>query len=210
MKKNNVISIISCLIIITALVFAMLSDTVGPVVSSLVTTIITTIGSVVIWIQLKRTGIKDSADLIHNLNLAFLQSPGLMHMRDKLARTTDAKDFSLDGKMGDKDTTYDLENSAYDDSINIIEYLEFFENIAVMYQAETLSLNSIDECFGDMFFVAMNNPYIQNREIIPYKEHYIPIIKLYKVWYNFRKKNKLKMPYEETPLDYETLLKEEN
>ena len=60
----------------------------------------------------------------------------------------------------------------------------------------------------EMFFVAYNNKYIQNREIIPYKEHYVLSIRLYKEWYKFRQKHGIKSPYENNPLDYEKLLKE--
>ena len=206
MKKGNVVSIISCLIISSALVFAMLSDTIGPVVSSLVTTIITTIGSIVIWIQLKRTGVKDSADLIQNMNSVFLQSSGLVYMRDKFASTTNPKDYSEDGLKNGKDETYDIENVEHDDSVNIIEYLEFFENLAAMYQCGTVSIAEIDGCFGFNFFVAMNNRYLQERELIPYKEHYQAIIKLYKTWLQYRQKRNIEVPYSESLLDADSLI----
>ena len=140
------------------------------------------------------------------MNTILLKSPGLGYLRDKLFRTNDPKDFSVDGKIGKKDTTKDLDNFIYDDSVNIIEYLEFFENIGEMYFENSVTLRDMDRSFGEMFFVAMNNTYIQNREIIPYKEHYQTSIKLYGVWSKYRKKHNIKSPYEDTPLAWESLL----
>ena len=206
MKKNNFITFISCMVVVVAIVFAMLVEEIGAVVSSLITTIITTIGAVVIWIQLKRASVKTSQELVQNMNNILLKSPGLVYFRDKLLRTTNEKDYSVEGKIGKKDTTADLENFLYDDSVCIIEYLEFFENLGEMFFANTISLRDMDRCFGDMFFAGTNNTYIQNREIIPYKEHYQTTIKLYGVWSAYRKKHNLHSPYEDTPLDYKSLL----
>lgn len=206
MKKSNAIIYISCLVVVVAVVFAMLTETIGAILSSLITTIITTFGAVVIWIQLKRNSVKISSELISNMNNILLKSPGLIYLRDKLKRTCNPKDFSVDGKIGKKDTTNDLENFMYDDSVNIIEYLEFFENIGVMYFSGSISMKDLDNCFGEMFFVAMNNKYIQDREIIPYKEHYTNIIKLYGQWFKYRQKHNIVSPYSETPLNYTLLL----
>ena len=206
MKKNNLIIYISCVVVVVAVIFAMLTDTIGPILSSLITTVITTFGAVLIWIQLKKNSIKISSELILNMNNILLKAPGLVYLRDKLKRTCNPDDFTLDGKIGNKDTTKDLDNFMFDDSINIIEYLEFFENIGVMYFSGSVSMKDLDNCFGETFFVAMNNKYIQDREIIPYKEHYSNIIKLYGQWFKYRQKHKIVSPYNETPLDYITLL----
>ncbi len=209
MKKSNIGIYISCLVVVVAVSFAMLIDTVGAIVSSLITTIITTLGAMVIWIQLKRNGIKVSSELIKNMNIVLLKSPGLLYLRDKLKSTDKAEDYSVDGKKGKQDLTYDLDNAIYDDSINIIEYLEFFENIALMYFSDNLELEDLDNNFGDMFFSAMNNKYIQEREILPYSQHYINIIKLYKEWYKYRQARNIISPYNDNPLDYKEILGEE-
>lgn len=208
MKKSNIGIYISCLVVVVAVSFAMLIDTVGAIVSSLITTIITTLGAMVIWIQLKRNGIKVSSELIKNMNIVLLKSPGLLYLRDKLKSTDKAEDYSVDGKKGKQDLTYDLDNAIYDDSINIIEYLEFFENIALMYFSDNLELEDLDNNFGDMFFSAMNNKYIQEREILPYSQHYINTIKLYKEWYKYRQARNIISPYNDNPLDYKELLGE--
>ena len=207
-RNNNFIAYISCLVVVVALVFAMLIEEVGAVISSLITTIITTFGAVVIWIQLRRTRIKVSNELMGNMNTVFLKSTGLVYLRDKLLRTSNPKDYSVDGKIGNKDTTRDLDNFIYDDSVNIIEYLEFFENIGEMYFAGTVTMVDMEKTFGQAFFAAMNNTYIQNREIIPYKEHYQTSIKLYRDWSEYRKKEDIKSPYEDTPLDWKNLLED--
>ena len=155
---------------------------------------------------IKKASVKTSRELVNNLNIILLKSPGLVYFRDKLLRTTNPSDYSVEGKIGKKDTTKDLENFLFDDSVCIIEYLEFFENLGEMYFSNTISLKDIDRCFGDMFFAGTNNTYLQNRELIPYKEHYQTTIKLYEVWDKYRKKHNIHSPYEDTPLDYKNLL----
>lgn len=209
MRRSNIIGFISGFVVVTAIILAMLSERIGAVVSSLITTLITTVGAVVVWIQLKQSGEKVSTELIENLNTVFLKSDGLVYLRDKLKKTNNPKDFTLDGKQGKKDTTKDLDNFIQDDSVNIIEYLEFFENIGVIYESGTINMRALDNCFGEAFFVALNNKYIQERELIPYKEHYTTILRLYKVWFNYRKKRNLAIAYEEDALGVDKLLKED-
>ena len=204
-KTSSIIVFISCSISIVAVIFAMLIDKVGAVISSLITTAITLFGAVVIWVQLRKNKLKASGELVYKMNMILLKSPGLVHFRDKLMSTCDPKDYSVEGIKGKKDLTEDLDNFVYDDSVNIIEYLEFFENIGEMYFSGSVTIKDMDNCFGDMFFAAMNNPYVQNREIIPYKEHYQTSIKLYGDWSKYREKHAIVSLYSNTPLDYKNL-----
>jgi len=52
----------------------------------------------------------------------------------------------------------------------------------------------------------MNNKYLQDREIIPYKEHYQSIIKMYGPWLEYRLKRNLEIPHSKTLLDYKSLI----
>jgi len=209
MKRNNIILIISCLISIVAVIFAMLIDKVGAVVSSLITTAITLFGAIIIWIQIRKNKIRVSGELVYNMNKILLKSPGLMNLRDKLLSSDNPKDYSLDGMKNGVDTTENLDDFMFDDSVNIIEYLEFFENIGEMYFSGTVALKDLDNMFGDMFFAATNNKYIQQREIIPYKQHYQTTIKLYGDWSKYRKVHGVVSPHADSPLDWYALVTKE-
>lgn len=207
MKRSNIILVISCLISTVAVVLAMLVDKVGAVVSSLITTAITLFGAIVIWVQIRKNKIRVSGELVYNMNKILVKSSGLMNLRDKLLESDNEKDYSLDGVKNGKDETKTIENFLFDDSVNIIEYLEFFENIGEMYFAGTVALKDIDTMFGEMFFAATNNKYIQQRELVPYKEHYQTTIKLYGALSKYRKARGIVSPHESTPLDWRALVK---
>ena len=206
MRRSNIIIIVSCLISSVAVVFAMLIDKVGAIISSLITTAITLFGAIIIWIQLRKNKLRVSGELVYNMNKILIKSPGLMNLRDKMLLSDNEKDYSLDGIKNGVDETHTIEDFMLDDSVNIIEYLEFFENVGEMYFSGTVTLKDIDTMFGEMFFAATNNKYIQDREIIPYKEHYQTTIKLYGALSKYRKAKKIASPHEQTPLNWASLI----
>lgn len=76
-----------------------------------------------------------------------------------------------------------------EDRADLDEYLVFFETISVLNKKGVISLKTLDEMFGFRFFIAMNNPYVQEVEIFPTGlKNYEALIELYKEWYKFRVK----------------------
>lgn len=199
-KHKSIITAVAFILILTAFVVTMFVDKLGPIITSITSTVITVIGALVIWIQFKRDGELASIDIVSQLNKLFVKSDGLMYLREKLMRTSDPKEYSDQGMLKGKDITRLPDSYITDDNLNLIEYLEFFENIAVMVFDDVLSIKSIDSVFGDSFFYALNNTFIQNIEIIPYIEHYTHIVVLHKEWTNYRLKNGIAIPYYETSL----------
>ncbi len=199
-KHKSIITAVAFILILAAFVVAMFVDALGPLITSITSTVITVVGALVIWVQFKRDGELASIDIVSQLNKLFVKSDGLMYLREKLMKTSDPKEYSDQGMLKGKDITYLPDSYITDDNLNLIEYLEFFENIAVMVFDDVLSLKSIDSVFGDSFFYALNNTYIQNIEIIPYVEHYTHIVALHKEWTNYRLKKGIAIPYYETSL----------
>lgn len=199
-KHKSIITGVAFILILVAFVVTMFVDTLGPIITSITSTIITVVGALVIWIQFKRDGELASIDIVSQLNKLFVKSQGLMHLREKLMKTSNPNDYSDQGKLKGKDITHLPDSYITDDNLNLIEYLEFFENIAVMVFDDVLKIKSIDSVFGDSFFYALNNTYIQNIEIIPYVEHYTNIVVLHKEWTNYRLKKGIEIPYYETSL----------
>ena len=72
---------------------------------------------------------------------------------------------------------------------NYIDFLVLFETIAPIINNGTVSLESIDNLLSYNFFSIFNEPYIQENEIIKYKNYYRGSIKLYEKLYNYKKEH---------------------
>lgn len=90
-----------------------------------------------------------------------------------------------------------ITKSDYNDIVN---YLQWCETLASLVLENVLSLHSIDALFSYRFFLIVNHPQIQKKEIIPSKEYYRGIYLLYNKWETYKKKLNLKILNEETAL----------
>ena len=90
---------------------------------------------------------------------------------------------------------YALEEEAHQDFVN---YLVHLEGVAALVNDGVLRLSAINDLMAYRYFIAVNNPVVQEFELIPYQNFYQGLIKLFPQW---AKKNKGKMPMAETSLD---------
>jgi len=65
---------------------------------------------------------------------------------------------------------------------DIVTYLAFFEPLSLMLMSETLHISLVDEMFRYRFFSAVNNPTVQNSELLPQWNAYTNITALYDLW----------------------------
>lgn len=65
---------------------------------------------------------------------------------------------------------------------DIVTYLAFFEPLSLMLMSETLHISLVDEMFRYRFFTAVNNPVVQNSELLPQWNSYTNISALYDLW----------------------------
>lgn len=77
-----------------------------------------------------------------------------------------------------------------DDDITAIRiYLKFFEGIAPMFINNVVSFKKINSILGYRFYLIMNNPYIQDLEIIPNAGSYRGCITMHYLWNQWSKKH---------------------
>ena len=91
---------------------------------------------------------------------------------------------------------YALEKPEHQDFIN---YLVHLEGVAALVNDGVLRLAAINDLMAYRYFIAVNNPVVQQFELIPYQDFYQGLIKLFPKW---ARKNKNAMPMKETRLDY--------
>lgn len=90
---------------------------------------------------------------------------------------------------------YALEEKAYQDFVN---YLVHLEGMAALINDGVLRLSAINDLMAYRYFIAVNNPVVQEFELIPYQDYYQGLIRLFPKW---ARKNKYSMPMIETRLD---------
>ena len=89
---------------------------------------------------------------------------------------------------------YALEKPEHQDFIN---YLVHLEGVAALVNDGVLRLSAINDLMSYRYFIAVNNPVVQEFELIPYQDFYQGLIKVFPKW---AKRNK-SMPMAETRLD---------
>lgn len=97
----------------------------------------------------------------------------------------------------------------------LINYLVYLAGIASCVHGKNLEIEYIDDLFAYRFFLAMNNPEVQELELVSYASFYRGCYQLYEKWIRFRResgkyKGDIEIPLEETSLEkckgYETYL----
>ena len=69
-----------------------------------------------------------------------------------------------------------------DDCQKLINYLVYLESMAVLVDRNILHVDVIDDLFSYRFFLAVNNPIVQQGELYPYADFYKGIFKLSEKW----------------------------
>lgn len=90
---------------------------------------------------------------------------------------------------------YALEEGVHQDFVN---YLVHLEGVAALVNDGVLRLSAINDLMAYRYFIAVNNPVVQQFELIPYQDYYQGLIRLFPKW---ARKNKDAMPMVETRLD---------
>lgn len=74
---------------------------------------------------------------------------------------------------------YAMENKKHQDLVN---YLVHLEGVAALVNNGVLRISAINDLMAYRFFIAVNNPLVQELELKPFKEYYKGIYKLYPEW----------------------------
>lgn len=83
-----------------------------------------------------------------------------------------------------------------------INYLVYLEGLAPLIFRDILKLEHIDDLMAYRFFLALNNPELQEDQLFRYPEYYRGCFKLYAIWKSYRTKNGHPTPLSEYALDF--------
>lgn len=194
MKKSILITCISTFFIAMALFASLLLDSkTGSRVSQIVTIITALIGAAALFVQFIRDKKINQVSFILDFSKSFYDPINLGEVMNKLEEGTKTSiNF-------DKD---------YNDIVN---YLQWCETLSSLIVDNVFSFKTIDAIFSYRFFVITNDPLVQEKELVPYKEFYENIYLVHKKWSEYKNKHKKKIIKLETSLsatpDYEKFIK---
>ena len=173
MKRNRIITIVSCLLLIVALFCTLFfDDSIGGRISEVITIATALIGAIALFFQFKRDKDINQASFVVKNEKSFEEKEGCRDIMQKLERYRkgETNDFTKN------DYTY------------IVSYLQWCETLSILVQKNVLNLKTIDNLYSYWFFLITNNEYIQKLELVPEAEFYKGVYILHKIWTKYKRK----------------------
>ena len=181
------------------------------VFTKIVTTCIALISAVTFWLQFKRTERLNESNFVMNMNKQFIDSKDMTKVEHELElfynqylscykKQTDkaGKEINVLDIKALKRINLGLSQSrTSEDCQKLINYLVYLESMAIMVENGVLHLGVIDDLFSYRFFLAVNNPIVQEGELLPYADFYQGTYKLSEMWIKQHRKNHIPIPMEE-------------
>lgn len=197
MKKNKAILVISILMMCGALIGSLfLDDILGAKISNIVTIITAIVGAVALFVQFKKDKDLNMASFVIDYSVQFYDIYNLNNILNELEKCRVNLNYKLD-----------IEKNYQD----IVAYLQWLESLAALVNSGLLTIEKIDDVLSYRFFLIVNNKQIQEAELIPCREFYRGIFKLYETWSNYKKKKGLFIIFQEHELstypEYKTINK---
>ena len=145
--------------------------------STVITTSTALIAAVTFWMQLKRTESLNEANFIMNMNNQFISNKEMTQVEHALEVF-----FNQEcDQQGSGILTLNMDRE-HPDLQKLINYLVHMEGLAALVQRNVLHLGVIDDLFAYRFFIAVNNPVVQEQELLPYANYYQGCFKLCEMW----------------------------
>ena len=186
MKNGRIITALSVFLLVLSLIGTIfLADNIASKIFNAVTVVTAVAGAIALFVQFKKDKQINEASFIFDFSASFYDQYNCSDIVQLLDDYADKKVDTID----------------YDKNIAIIvRYMQWIESIGAIIDEKTIQLKSIDQVLGYRFFIIVNNKEIQEKELIPYRLHYIGTFKLYKKWYEYKKSQNLPVPLEESSL----------
>lgn len=134
------------------------------------------------------------ATFIKDFNQAFIANSEMATVERKLEEYYDA----FRKKQNEESEEGDLEAAAKELEVwfgkpgtenrqALINYLVYLEGLATVIRNEAMKIENVDSLMGYRFFLAVNNPVVQDLELLAFPHDYREIHELYNNWLEHRK-----------------------
>lgn len=179
--------------------------------SKRITTVTALISAVAFWLQFKRTERLNESNYIMNLNNQFIGNKDMTHVEHNLELFYNQYETRLAGRKELTEDEYSEihlginQSRTSDDCQKLINYLVYLEALAALVDRQVIHLDVIDDLFSYRFFLAVNNPVVQQGELFPYADFYQGIFKLSERWTKNHHDRSIPIPMEQFSLTKEIL-----
>ena len=179
--------------------------------SKRITTVTALISAVAFWLQFKRTERLNESNFIMNLNNQFIGNKDMTQVEHELELFYNHYKVEFAGR--EKVSSEEVAqihlglnmSRTSPECQKLINYLVYLESLAALVFRQVIHLDVIDDLFSYRFFLAVNNPVIQECELLPYANFYQGIFRLSEIWANRHRAVGLPIPMEAFCLTFETL-----
>lgn len=179
--------------------------------SKRITTVTALISAVAFWLQFKRTERLNESNFIMNLNNQFIGNKDMTQVEHELELYYNQYEVMASGR--EKVTPDDVKklhlglnmSRTNPECQKLINYLVYLESLAALVFRQVIHLDVIDDLFSYRFFLAVNNPIVQECELLPYADFYQGIFRLSEEWAKRHRKAGIPIPMEECCLSFSIL-----
>lgn len=154
--------------------------------SAIIASVSTIVGVFMIYQQINKDKKINASRFLVELNNYLMSSENVKKVFGELLKLENKK---YDHKQYEK--VFGSDSGFYD----IVEYLNFFESIEFFLRKGILKIEEINDMFSKRFFIAVNNPYIQDEKLIKYDYSWRNIYKLSRSLIEYKYYNDLEEPY---------------
>ena len=180
MKKRHYILLMVALCAGYAVVKGCMADRVS---ADILETGLTIIATVYLFMELKGNEQINEAQLVMELNNQFITNPQFAEVELALEVYFDAYRRAGSPDNRENDIPLALELDKIDgERQKVVNYLVYLEGIATLVNEGVLHLKVISDLMAYRYFIAVNNPLIQEKELGPDREFYRGIIGIYDNW----------------------------
>lgn len=146
-----------------------------------VATVIAIVAAVAFWLEYHENKLLNEAQFIMELNEQFLSDSNLSEVEWELEKyyTRYRKKTLTDEYEENFKEHFDLEKR---ERQHLVNYLVHLEGIAALVNNGVIHLDAIDDLMSYRYFIAVNNPIVQDLELLEYPDYYKGCFRIYDDW----------------------------
>ena len=146
-----------------------------------VATIIAIIAAVAFWLEYHENKLLNEAQFITDLNEQFISNDKMSAVEWDLEKyyTKYIKNELSEKYCKAFEEKYALDNQ---ERQHLVNYLVHLEGIAALVKNRILHIDTIDDLMSFRYFIAVNNPIVQQLELLEYSDFYKGCIAIYDDW----------------------------
>jgi len=137
--------------------------------------------AVAFWLEYRENKLLNEAQFITDLNEQFIGNEKMSEVEwelEKFYNKYKNKRLTEEDKEAFR-SKYDIENK---ERQYLVNYLVHLEGVAALVKNGFLHIETIDDLMSYRYFIAMNNPIVQDLELCQYPDFYKGCYEIYDVW----------------------------